>query len=62
MRRGARLRLRNIATVEQRYDPHEIERRWQSVWDSEHTWEVPNPGQPGFDDSKPKSYVLEMLP
>ena len=48
--------------MEQRYDPHEIERRWQSVWDSEHTWEVPNPGQPGFDDSKPKSYVLEMLP
>ena len=24
--------------------------------------EVPNPGQPGFDDSKPKNYVLEMLP
>ena len=45
-----------------RYDPHEIERRWQSVWESEHTWEVPNPGQPGFDGSKPKSYVLEMLP
>ena len=23
---------------------------------------MPNPGEPGFDDSKPKSYVLEMLP
>ena len=28
----------------------------------ERTWEVPNPGEPGFDDSKPKCYVLEMLP
>jgi leucyl-tRNA synthetase len=45
-----------------RYDPEQIERRWQAVWESERTWEVPNPGQPGFDDTKPKSYVLEMLP
>ena len=45
-----------------RYDPHRIERRWQTVWAEERTWEVPNPGQPGFDDSKPKNYVLEMLP
>ena len=45
-----------------RYEPHEIERRWQAVWANERTWEVPNPGDPGFDDSKPKSYVLEMLP
>jgi leucyl-tRNA synthetase len=45
-----------------RYDPEAIERRWQEVWEREGTWEVPNPGQPGFDDSAPKSYVLEMLP
>jgi leucyl-tRNA synthetase len=45
-----------------RYEPHEIERRWQAVWQDEGTWEVPNPGEPGFDDSKPKSYILEMLP
>jgi leucyl-tRNA synthetase len=44
------------------YDPKTIESRWQAVWAEEKTWEVPNPGQPGFDDSKPKSYVLEMLP
>jgi leucyl-tRNA synthetase len=44
------------------YDPHAIERRWQQVWTDEHTWEVPNPGDDGFDDSKPKAYVLEMLP
>src|SRR5947208_10215464 len=45
-----------------RYDPSAIEARWQDVWESEATWEVPNPGETGFDDSKPKSYVLEMLP
>jgi leucyl-tRNA synthetase len=44
------------------YHPKEIERKWQRVWAEEKTWEVANPGQPGFDDSKPKSYVLEMLP
>ena len=42
--------------------PKAIERKWQAVWAEEKTWEVPNPGQPGFDASKPKSYVLEMLP
>src|SRR5687767_7926032 len=45
-----------------RYSPHDIERKWQAVWADERTWEVPNPGEPGFDASKPKSYVLEMLP
>jgi leucyl-tRNA synthetase len=44
------------------YDPQAIERRWQQVWAEEKTWEVANPGQQGFDDSKPKAYVLEMLP
>jgi len=44
------------------YDPQRIERKWQAVWADERTWEVPNPGDPGFDDAKPKSYVLEMLP
>jgi leucyl-tRNA synthetase len=44
------------------YEPKEIERKWQQVWAEEKTWEVANPGQPGFDDQKPKAYVLEMLP
>ena len=46
----------------ERYDPEKIERRWRAVWADERTWEVANPGDPGFDESKPKSYVLEMLP
>jgi leucyl-tRNA synthetase len=45
-----------------RYDPHRIERRWQDIWAEEGTWEVANPGDPEFDGSKPKAYVLEMLP
>jgi leucyl-tRNA synthetase len=44
------------------YEPKAIERRWQEVWEQEGTWEVANPGQPGFESSKPKAYVLEMLP
>jgi leucyl-tRNA synthetase len=44
------------------YDPKAIEAKWQQVWAEEKTWEVANPGRPGFEDSKPKSYVLEMLP
>ncbi len=40
-----------------RYDPKEIEPRWQKVWADEKTWEVSN--EP---DDRRKSYVLEMLP
>jgi leucyl-tRNA synthetase len=49
-------------TAAGRYDARAIERKWQEVWDREGTWEVPNPGEPGFDPSMPESYVLEMLP
>jgi leucyl-tRNA synthetase len=44
------------------YDPQAIEAKWQRLWAEERTWEVANPGQPGYDDEKPKAYVLEMLP
>ncbi|HEX3173140.1 MAG TPA: leucine--tRNA ligase [Solirubrobacterales bacterium] len=44
------------------YDPKAIEAKWQAVWADERTWEVANPGQSGFAQDKPKSYVLEMLP
>jgi leucyl-tRNA synthetase len=55
---------------ERRYDPHEIEPRWQSLWASERTWEVDNdtdaegepPGTPRAAAQVPSSYVLEMLP
>ncbi|HEU4905159.1 MAG TPA: leucine--tRNA ligase, partial [Solirubrobacterales bacterium] len=44
------------------YDPKTIEEKWQRLWAEEKTWEVANPGQPGYAADKPKSYVLEMLP
>jgi leucyl-tRNA synthetase len=44
------------------YEPKQIEAKWQAVWAEERTWEVANPGQPGFEPDKPKAYVLEMLP
>ncbi len=47
---------------EQRYEPRPIERKWQQIWESERTWEVPNPGEEGYQPDKPKAYVLEMLP
>jgi leucyl-tRNA synthetase len=58
---------------EHRYDPHEIEPRWQELWARERTWEVSNetgPGgqadartaMPGQGASARNSYVLEMLP
>ncbi len=44
--------------AEYRYEPSEIEPRWQQVWADEGTWEVANDP----DDPRPSSYVLEMLP
>jgi leucyl-tRNA synthetase len=59
--------------AEERYDPHEIEPRWQSVWARERTWEVsnenppdgradPRTGSAGAGGRGSNSYVLEMLP
>jgi leucyl-tRNA synthetase len=47
--------------AEYRYNPKDIEPRWQQVWAQERTWEVDNP-RPGDPADLPKSYVLEMLP
>src|SRR4051794_6599836 len=52
-----RCSLQNVA--EHRYDPKEIEPRWQRVWADERTWEVSN--DTSLDGGQ-KSYVLEMLP
>ncbi|HWX87140.1 MAG TPA: leucine--tRNA ligase, partial [Solirubrobacteraceae bacterium] len=47
--------------AERRYDPSEVEPRWQAVWAREHTWEVSNDPVPG-EAQDASSYVLEMLP
>ena len=50
-----------------RYDPQEIEPRWQAVWAKERTWEVQRRAPRGREDAgeasaAATSYVLEMLP
>ncbi len=44
------------------YPYHEIEPKWQGYWQANQTYRQPNPGEPGFDPSKPKFYVLDMFP
>jgi leucyl-tRNA synthetase len=40
----------------------EIETRWQKRWDELAAFRQPNPGEPGFDASRPKFYCLDMFP
>ena len=39
-----------------------IETRWQRWWDEHDVYRQPNPGEPGFDASRPKFYCLDMFP
>ncbi|MFN8745428.1 MAG: class I tRNA ligase family protein, partial [Phycisphaerales bacterium] len=39
-----------------------IEARWQDAWDAARTFQTPNPGEPGFDGSRPKKFILDMFP
>jgi leucyl-tRNA synthetase len=43
-----------------RYEPREIEQRWQRVWEDERAFYTPNP-EPGQAEGA-KTYVVEMLP
>ena len=44
-----------------RYEPHEIEPKWQRVWEDERAFNVPNP-VPGAPTAENHWYQLEMLP
>jgi len=44
-----------------RYEPHEIEAKWQRVWEDERAFNVPNPVQ-GAPTAENHWYQLEMLP
>ena len=52
--------------IEHRYDPQEIEPRWQALWARERTWEVSNDSAADAAEHAggraSSSYVLEMLP
>src|SRR4051794_38373887 len=43
------------------YNPHEIEQKWQRVWEETGAFTTPNPGDTG-ETAGDKAYVLEMLP
>ena len=40
----------------------DIEPAWQRRWADEGVHKEPNPGEPGFDASRPKFYCLDMFP
>ena len=44
------------------YDFRSIEARWQAHWEEEKTFRAVNPGDPGFDPTQPRYYVLDMFP
>jgi leucyl-tRNA synthetase len=48
-------------TVMERYDPKQIEPKWQAAWQEAKAFETPNP-PPGGAGEKPRWYQLEMLP
>jgi len=39
-----------------------FEPQWQAYWEEHQTFRVANPGEPGFDATRPKYYVLDMFP
>ena len=44
------------------YPFDQIEPKWQTTWDEVRAFHAPNPGEEGFDASKPKFYILDMFP
>jgi leucyl-tRNA synthetase len=40
----------------------ELETRWQAAWESQQAFRQLNPGEPGFDEARPKFYCLDMFP
>jgi leucyl-tRNA synthetase len=65
IRAGTRHVSRPTPTMSETRKPFpfdEFEPKWQARWDAEKTFRTPNPGEEGFDASKPKYYVLDMFP
>jgi len=48
--------------IMKRYNFRAIEKKWQERWAREGTFRTLGPGDPGFDASRPKYYVLDMFP
>ena len=53
------------AQFPKRYDAglaRRIEEKWQDYWEENQTFHAPNPGEPGFDPSRPKKFIMDMFP
>src|SRR5437870_5805496 len=44
------------------YPFDQIEPKWQAIWEERQLFHMPNPGDEGFDPSRPKFYILDMFP
>ena len=44
------------------YNFGEIEEKWRSFWLHNKTYKTSGPGEEGFDDKRPKCYILDMFP
>jgi leucyl-tRNA synthetase len=44
------------------YPFDQFEPKWQAIWEEQQLFHAPNPGEKGFESSKPKFYVLDMFP
>ena len=44
------------------YNFQTIETKWRSHWEQKKTYQTLGPGDPSFDNSKPKCYILDMFP
>lgn len=54
-----------MSEIEHRYTAEfagKIESKWQNYWEQKQTFHVPNPGEEGFDASKPKKFIMDMFP
>ncbi|MEO6847178.1 MAG: class I tRNA ligase family protein, partial [Chthoniobacterales bacterium] len=51
-----------MSTQRKQYPFPEFEPKWQKHWLEKKSFRAKNPGESGFDASKPKYYVLDMFP
>ncbi len=49
-------------SIKKQYNFQNIETKWRAYWQQEQTYQTLGPGDRGFDDSKPKCYILDMFP
>ena len=46
----------------ERYNPLEIEQKWQKIWEEKKPFRALDPDNRAFDEKKPKKFLAEMFP